>query len=75
MSRRKRAPPAPVDWDRLERIMRKSIRGEGMSEDEAKLAETAFWKDRDEYSRRHRIIKAEEFERERRKWSGEPEPD
>lgn len=63
----------PVDWDRLDRIMRKSITGGGMTAEETKLVETAFWTDRDEYSRRHGEIKTAEFERERRRWAGEPD--
>lgn len=68
MSRR-RAPAAPIDWEALERVMRRSVVGGGTAEDYP-LCQRAYRSDPERYVALSRRVRTEAFENERKKWSG-----
>lgn len=50
----------PVDWLKVERIMRNSVTGRGVTSDEQKMVEQAYAADPEAYHERYACIRDEE---------------
>lgn len=52
-----------IDWNRLERIMLRSFRGEHLSDEDNDLCQQAFNADPEQYAQHHKAVKEEEIRR------------